>query len=486
MEERSKQYDGGKYNLGYHISTPAWINDPNGLVEYKGEYHVFYQHHPYSESGGPMHWGHVKSKDLVHWERLPIALAPTEKYDKDGCFSGSAIVKDEVLILFYTGFVLEDAEKAISTQVQCMAVSEDGINFTKVDQNPIISKPPAEGSYHFRDPKVWEHNGSWYMVVGTTKEDVGKVVLYTSLDLIDWEYRGVLAKSDDIMGYMWECPDFFHLDGKDILLISPQGIKANGDQFNNLYQTGYISGSYNYEHNKYTRNQDFLELDKGHDFYAAQTFEDTQGRRIIIGWMDMWESKMPTKEEGWAGAHTLPRILTLGENDQVVMNPVPELDLLRNQQIEKLENKQITLESELVTFGQLVELEMTFNFLNTNAKVFGIKLRCSDDGEEDVVVGYNVESNNLFLDRKRAGMPQDSLRQSELTCPNGKLKLHIYLDRSSIEVFANDGLLVMTSRIYLSETSNKMKLFTDQGYVNITHLESWSLKDIWEEESGMG
>src|SRR5699024_11417581 len=105
---------------------------------------------------------------------------------------------------------------------------------------------------------------------------------------------------------------------------------------------------------------------------------------------------------------------------------------------------------------------MTFNFLNTNAKVFGIKLRCSDDGEEDVVVGYNVESNNLFLDRKRAGMPQDSLRQSELTCPNGKLKLHIYLDRSSIEVFANDGLLVMTSRIYLSETSNKMKLFTDQ------------------------
>src|SRR5581483_226994 len=152
--KRAKEKVRDDYRLGYHIMAPAnWINDPNGLVQYKGEYHVFYQHHPYDENWGPMHWGHVKSKDLVHWEYLPIALAPTEAYEKDGCFSGSAVDDNGVLTLIYTGNIWVDREKDILDQSQCIATSTDGIHFTKEAVNPVIAKHPEEGSGHFRDPK---------------------------------------------------------------------------------------------------------------------------------------------------------------------------------------------------------------------------------------------------------------------------------------------------------------------------------------------
>lgn len=176
----------------------------------------------------------------------------------------------------------------------------------------MITKHPEEGSGHFRDPKVWKHGDYWYMVLGTRKGDIGKAVLYKSIDLRKWEYLGVLAESDGTLGYMWECPDFFELDGKYVLLFSPQGIEAKGDLYNNLFQTGYLVGEYNYETNEFVHGA-FIELDNGHDFYAVQTFLDNKGRRISIGWMDMWESNMPSKEDGWCGALTLPRELKLGK-----------------------------------------------------------------------------------------------------------------------------------------------------------------------------
>ena len=251
-----------RYRLGYHIMAPAnWINDPNGLVQYKGEYHVFYQHHPYDENWGPMHWGHVKSKDLVHWEHLPIALAPGDACDTNGCFSGSAVDNDGELTLIYTGHHYVDKEKDLFYQNQNLAVSTDGLTFHKIAENPVIPKPPTDSSHHFRDPKVWKHKDSWYMVVGnSTKENVGRVILYRSPDLRKWSYIGVLAQGNEKLGFMWECPDFFELDGKYVLMISPQGIKKDGDLYNNLFQTGYLIGDYNYETNEFMHGS-FNELD---------------------------------------------------------------------------------------------------------------------------------------------------------------------------------------------------------------------------------
>ena len=338
--KKEKENVNKEYRLGYHIMAPAnWINDPNGLIQYKGEYHAFYQHHPYDENWGPMHWGHVKSKDLVNWEHCPVALAPGDEFDKGGCFSGSAVEDDGNLVLIYTGHNYIDKEKDIFFENQNIAVSKDGgITFEKYENNPVIAKPPVDSIHHFRDPKVWKHEDKWYMVVGnSTKDNIGRVILYTSSDLYKWDYVGTLATSKGELGYMWECPDFFKLGDKYVLSFSPQGIEKKDGKYPNLFQTGYIVGDYDYSNNKFEHGT-FNEFDNGHDFYAVQTFLDDKGRRIAIGWMDMWESDMPTKKDGWCGALTLPRELTLSSDNKIMMNPVEELKTLREECILQEEN----------------------------------------------------------------------------------------------------------------------------------------------------
>jgi beta-fructofuranosidase len=466
-----------RYRLGYHIMAPAnWINDPNGLIQYKGEYHVFYQHHPYDENWGPMHWGHVKSKDLVHWEHLPIALAPTEAYEKDGCFSGSAVDDNGVLTLIYTGNIFIDREKDILDQSQCIATSTDGIHFTKETVNPVISKHPEEGSGHFRDPKVWKHKDHWYMVLGTRKEDIGKVVLYKSKDLRQWEYLGVLAESDGTLGYMWECPDLFELGGKYVLLFSPQGIEAKGELYNNLFQTGYLIGEYDYQTNEFEHGS-FTELDNGHDFYAVQTFQDDKGRRIAIGWMDMWESNMPTKEDGWCGALTLPRELTLGENNKILMNPVEELTLLRDSEHKVCTNQSVSGNYLVETKDDLIELKVEFDLSKTTAQSVGLKIRGLN--QEETIVMYQIDNQKLLLDCSKSGKEVDGVRRTMLES-NQLLSLQVFIDRSSIEVFANDGQASMTSRIYPQEERLGIELFAENGVGQVSEFTYWNLKEIWK------
>lgn len=321
-----------------------------------------------------MYWGHMKSKDLVFWEHLPIALAPSEEYDKDGCFSGSAVDNNGVLTLVYTGNVWLNEQQTELKQVQCMATSTNGITFNKYQGNPIIESPPEVGSSHFRDPKVWKKDDTWYMVLGTRKADIGKVLLYESKDLINWKYINVLAESDGSLGYMWECPDVFQLDGADILLFSPQGIEAIGDRYNNLYQTGYFVGNLDYEKGTYVHTQ-FEEFDKGFDFYAAQTFLDDKGRRILIGWMDMWEAQMPTKANNWAGAMTIPREISLGANKQLLMKPIEELKQLRSEHFQNYNLRVADTYDFNGLTGQSLEIIVTFSINGNNS--FNIYFKCA-------------------------------------------------------------------------------------------------------------
>ncbi|MEH7200544.1 glycoside hydrolase family 32 protein [Priestia megaterium] len=475
--DTAKEGVNNRYRLGYHIMAPAnWINDPNGLVQYKGEYHVFYQHHPYDENWGPMHWGHVKSKDLVHWKHLPIALAPGDACDTDGCFSGSAVDNEGELTLIYTGHHYMDKEKDLFYQNQNLAVSTDGVTFHKVAENPVITEPPTDSSHHFRDPKVWKHKDSWYMVVGnSTNENVGRVILYRSPDLRKWSYIGVLAQGNKKLGFMWECPDFFELDGKYVLMLSPQGIKKDGDLYNNLFQTGYLIGDYNYETNEFIHGS-FNELDNGHDFYAVQTLLDEKGRRIAIGWMDMWESDMPTKEDGWCGALTLPREVTLGENDKVLMNPVEELNLLR--EVEHTILTDVVSNSYLVEINEdLLEIKAVFDLTNCNAQSVGIRIRGIN--QEETVLMYHLDKQALKLDCSKSGKVEDGVRNTILRA-NQELSLRIFIDRSSIEVFANEGQATMTSRIYPTEDRLGIEVFADVEDVKIKELTYWKLKDIWK------
>jgi len=468
------------HRLNYHVMAPAnWINDPNGLIQFKGVYHFFYQHHPFSVDWGPMHWGHATSQDLIHWEHQPIALAPSEPYDKGGCFSGSAIEHNGMLYLVYTGVAyrgeVNRANRENRIEVQCIATSRDGVNFVKHPKNPVIPAPPPDGSKDFRDPKVWKHGNLWYMVVGSTKDQIGKVLLYESADLIQWTYKGVVAESDGTQGYMWECPDLFPLGNKYVLIVSPMGLERR--------KTVYFLGEMDYDKGKFIPEY-FGEMDYGIDYYAAQTLVDQQGRRIAIGWMDCWDVEMPTKMNGWAGALTIPRFLTLNEAGQLIIQPVPELKRLRS---EPQHFKDVVVSpdsSGLLSSlqGDSLEIVAEFDLQSCNASEFGIKLRVSEDGKEETLIQYMTETNHLIMDRSKSDQV-NNIRSSQCAVsikPDNPIKLHIFLDRSSVEIFVNDGQRVMSNRIYSSPSSLGMDLYSKGGTVRLNSLEVWKMSSIWK------
>lgn len=298
--------------LNYHFEPQkGWINDPNGLVYFKGKYHAFFQYNPFEPKWGPMYWGHAANDDLVHWEELPIALSPDQKYeDSKGCFSGSAIEKDGVLFLFYTSVSHELG------QTQSIAMSTDGINFEKYKGNPVISQFPEDGSADFRDPKVTKIGATYYMVCGSGKDGIGKVLLYKSDDLFHWHYVNVLFEGAEY-GDVIECPDFFPLGGKYILMFSIMG--------KTTYSTQFVCGNF---HDDKFEATDFCTPEAGPHFYAPQTFLDHKNRRIMIGWLYNWEKELDKGAE-YAGALTIPRELKMKSN-RITNYPVEEaLPLLK-------------------------------------------------------------------------------------------------------------------------------------------------------------
>nr|WP_245808893.1 glycoside hydrolase family 32 protein [Shouchella patagoniensis] len=472
----SKKNPQATYRLGYHLMAPSgWINDPNGLIYFNEEYHVFYQHHPYDETWEPMHWGHAVSDDLVHWRHLSVALAPGDLFDQNGCFSGSAVDDHGVLTLIYTGHNVVNAETDDLYQNQNIARSTDGIHFEKANVNPVIKSQPHGMQRNFRDPKVWNEEGIWKMVVGSTEENRGQVLLYQSTNLENWDYQGILAKHNGgNEGYMWECPDFFLLGDKHVLLLSPQGIEPEGDRYQNQHQTGYFVGDYR---NGVFERGAFTELDFGHDFYAVQTFLDGKGRRIAIGWMDMWESPMPSQKEGWADALTLPRELRLADDGKIRMIPVDELKALRMNK-EKLGQKIVTGVEKVDLTGQKVELELAFDMDQTDASVFGVKVACAEDGSEETVLTFDQLEQTVTLDRDLSGEGVSGARIASIRLAD-TLNVCLFLDRSSIEVFINEGETVLTSRIYPKESSQSIFFFAEGGTANLLG-DGYQLKTILE------
>lgn len=470
---------GDPFRLRYHfMPASGWMNDPNGLIQYRGEYHLFYQHYPYGDKWGPMHWGHAKSKDLVRWEHLPVALAPSEFYDlgdKDGygCWSGSAVESDGKLVLFYTGHV--DGRKP--TEAQCMAASEDGVRFEKFAGNPVIADVPDEGErFGFRDPKVWRHGDRWYMVVGSGKNGRGQALLYKSAGLTDWEYVGVAAESDGTQGDMWECPDLFPLGGKHVLALSPMNMEGT----KNLY----LVGEMDYERGVFTPEAQG-KLDDGFDFYAAQTFLDDKGRRILIGWMDMWGSKMIAENRGWYGAMTLPRELKLLPDGTLASVPVEELNALRGEELAyeelRLEDGRPRSWSRPAAMEWLAELDSD----GTTAKELEIRLTGEPDEEDVTAIRYVFAERKLTVDRERSGMGDGGVSTSVLPPSAGdRIKLRLFADTSSIELFVNDGQRVVTNRIYPRTSSRSLVLEAVGGEVRFTNLKLWSLGDGRDGEEG--
>lgn len=475
MEESSKAVSNDYYKLNYHLTPPVgFMNDPNGFIDINGEYHLFYQFNPFYPNDKKVYWAHVKSSNLIQWEQLPIALCPSEWYETHGCYSGSAVDCEGIFTLMYTGNVKDDFGNRET--YQCIAQSKDGVNFTKYKENPVIQNQPEGYTRHFRDPKVWKHNEMWYMVIGTqTSKEKGCTLLYGSPDLLQWKIIGEVAGTHDdklnFLGYMWECPNLLNIDGKDILIFCPQGVKEQGDLYNNRHQCGYLIGSLDYTSGKLNYG-DFYELDRGFEFYAPQVTEDRKGRHLIIGWMGLPdEEESPTVKNNWLHCLTIVRELSVKEN-KIIQKPVEEMKILRGNSIAyrniEINNGNIKLDN---INGDSYELICDFSF--DTVSEFGVKLRCNKEGTEETNIYYDVKSEKLVLDRDKSGLSLEGIRKCSIKKQNN-LKLHIFMDTSSIEIFVNNGEEVFTARIYPDVSSKDIIFYSKGGNVKLD-VQYWNL-----------
>lgn len=449
----------------YHLAPRAgWMNDPNGLIWFNNRYHAFYQHNPLNEHWGAIHWGHATSEDMVHWHHEPIALAPGDDEDKDGCFSGSAVNDNGVLSLIYTGHVwlAGEGNDAEIRQVQCLATSRDGVHFEK---RGVVLTPP-EGIMHFRDPKVWQQDGHWWMVVGAkTPDNTGQILLYRGRSLDEWTFDRVLGQAGDSETYMWECPDLFGLGKHHYMMFSPQGMSPEGYQKRNLFQSGVIPGQWS-PGSDFIASGPFTELDNGHDFYAPQSFTTSDDRRVIIGWMDMWESVMPSKKEGWSGCLTLARELSEREG-KLIQRPVREAETLRGPH-QGIATGEITETRVLHENAQAVEVTLEWDLRKSDAEHYGLRLGRS------LHLYVDNQAGRLILWRHSPEENIDGYRSIALP-PDESLSLRIFLDMSSAEVFVNDGEAVLSSRIYPRPGERELSLYASGGKARLMTGALWSL-----------
>ena len=323
--QKIRDLDRDPFRPDQHFTAPVgWINDPNGLVYYKGWYHMFCQYNPYDARWDTMHWYHARSKDLKHWEDLGVALEPDQAYEaKGGVFSGSAIVKDDRLYLIYTAHCV--ASDGTINETQCLAYSDDGLNFQKHPGNPILTAatgPVGLSKADFRDPKVFMHGGSYYLVVAGAVNGRGQVLLFKSSDLVKWDYVSAILKDQPYMGRMTECPDYFEIDGQAFLAFSTLHEDAHYSTVN------IVKGDMNWETGEMTPLEQAL-FDAGPDFYASQSLAGEAGERIMIPWLRSVDEVDYLADTGhaWNGMMGLPRLLKLVDGD-LVQVPVADLQEL--------------------------------------------------------------------------------------------------------------------------------------------------------------
>lgn len=464
--EKARQYeDENRIPLDerpvFHMTpTVGWMNDPNGFSVYQGKVHLFYQYHPYSTAWGPMHWGHQVTEDMIHWQECKAALAPDKEYDKDGCFSGSALATEEGHVLIYTG-VAKDEKGGKEMQNQCIAVG-DGIDYKKTADNPVITGdmlPEGFSRTDFRDPKVWKDGNTYYLVAGSRDENGnGQIVLFSSADLYNWNYETVLANSDGCVGSMWECPDFFEMDGRHVLICSPQDMKAREYEFHNGNNALYFLGNYD-KNKKIFSKGEAISLDYGLDFYAPQTTCLPDGRRILIAWMHSWDSSFIPTGQKWQGMMTLPRELSI-KNGRLIQVPVREL--------EQYHKNRVFYE------GAVLEGEKCFNGICGRMIDFTVEIHSGEfqefmidvakDEEYYTRILYHKDKSIIEIDRTYSGVIRDvaCIRRARIRDFGDTIKLRFIMDRNSIELFVNDGEMVLSTVIYTPLTAQEI-LFTCDG-----------------------
>lgn len=478
-----------KYRPQFHFTPPRyWMNDPNGMVYYEGEYHLFYQHYPYDIKWGAMHWGHAVSTDLIHWEHLPIALYPD---DIGFIFSGCAVVDWNDTSGFFKGGsgLVAIFTHAGSTQMQSIAYSTDnGRTWVKYEENPVLTE---EGLRDFRDPKVfWYEPGEYWVMVIAAGDHVR---FYTSSNLKEWEFASEFGKEEGSHDGVWECPDLFELpvegidEKKWVLVVSIGDNPGVPEGSRTQYFIGHFDGKKFINDNS---KETILWLDYGRDNYAGVTWSDIpeeQNRRVFIGWMSNWRYAGRTPTTSWRGAMTFPRELKLFKDEDgfiyLAQQPIAELSKLRDERLVNLEDVLIGPEKTnlSVILGDLLEIIAEFEL--ETAEEFGIKVRKSEQKSQETIVGYDAIQKKIFIDRTRSGdIVEEPVRHyAPLETKDNRIRLHILVDRSSVEVFANDGKVVMTDLIFPDLDSQDVEIFSENGTIKITSLVIYKLRSIYEK-----
>lgn len=474
-DRKKEDVKGGSMRQHYHfMPETGWINDPNGLIYFRGKYHFFYQCNPYGAFWDRMHWGHAISDDMLHWEYLPLALAPSESYDdypKGGCFSGSAIEHEGRLYLMYTGTA--NNGNGVE-QTQCVAYSEDGIHFEKYKGNPVLTAPEGVSPDCFRDPKVWRHEESFYMVCGASRGNRGLALLYKSEDMLHWDFVNVLAESRGEWGYMWECPDIFPVKDKYVMTFSPMGA---GD-----HTSVYMVGDLDYETGKFDWSVSG-EIDWGLDYYAPQSFLAPDGRRIMAAWSNEWEWMPhfkdwgPTYREGWCGFFNIPREVRMTEDGTLQFVPIREMESLRENPV-KQDVLTVTEKDIELTAGDGIcfELKFRIDLMETDAKRLEIRLRC--DGDKKTVCVFDFEKGEMRVDREKADGWGRGVSRSVL-CLKGKTELdvHILSDKSSVEVFADRYQNNHSNNIFAGESQRQLNICAYGGQAVIRNMDSYGIRN---------
>jgi sucrose-6-phosphate hydrolase SacC (GH32 family) len=470
----------------YHVSVPQnWANDPNGLVFNDGEYHLYYQHNPDDIVWGPMHWGHAVSADLVNWTHLPIALYPDEL---GTIFSGSAVIDHNNTAGFGEGaMVAIFTHNDNGRQMQSVAGSTDnGRTWTKYAGNPVLE--PPKNIRNFRDPKVFWYEteggaGHWVMAVSG-----GNIILFfTSPDLLNWESSGGFGLTFGATCGVWETPDLFPLpvdggpDSRWVLAVAIGGCAPAGGSGMQYFVGSFDGQTFTSDDDKDT----ILWADFGADFYAPQSWsEEPDGRRLWLAWMNNWTYAQDIPASTWRGAFTVPRELTLvttPEGVRLTQQPIAELQQLRGRQWQ-WRDEVIEPDSDLLdeVSGETLEIVAEFALADlADADRFGFRLRTGDG--EYTTVGYATKARTLYVDRAQSGDVAfntgfGAVHTATMEPLDGLIRLHILVDRSSVEVFGNDGRVVFTEQIFPAGDSLGLELFLDGRQVTLNTLDIWQLE----------
>ncbi len=482
----SKDYDEPHRPQIHFTPKTGWMNDPNGMVYVNDKYHLFYQHYPDSTVWGPMHWGHATTKDLVHWEHEPIALYP----DSLGyIFSGSAVVDSNntsgfgkegkaPLVAIFTHHDIKGERAGSDTfQTQSIAYSlDEGKTWTKYSGNPVLKNP---GIRDFRDPKVmWFQEGKKWIMTLATKD---RITFYSSKDLKSWTKESEFGADIGAHGGVWECPDLFSLDynGENIwvLLVSINPGAPNGGS-GTQYFTGKFDGK------TFTPFQtDTRWIDYGTDNYAGVTWSNTGNRKIFIGWMSNWQYANIVPTEKWRSATTVPRDLSIqktGDKFMIASTPADELNTLieTSTNLENIEATNYDLSAKTGKFTGPIRLHITAD------KIESFSFTFSNELGEKVVAGFDKASNNYFIDRTNSGKVSfEKGFAAKHTAPRisdkNNFELTLIVDNASIELFADNGLSVMTDIFFPNKPYNQIHIQSADSIL-IKKLEYINLNSIWK------